>query len=282
MDHWSETYRGSVPPWECDVTEHFTIGYYFERIGTASLNLLEELGLLEPLRAGDTPRRFEARFTRELRAGDSYHIESAALAPAPALRLGHRVVDSATGETVTWVQEEWEPAPELAVELGRSIEQRLAEWAGPAIESRPEPSPGAATVPTAGGRATPSDLDEHGRFTPGAFVHRFSDASLQTQAAIGMNARYMQANRRGFSTFELGLRIARCPRLGDALAVRSGIAHLGNSSLRFAHRMYDPRTGQNFAAMSQFGVQLDLDARRPAALAEELRARAAALLVRTD
>jgi hypothetical protein len=25
MTHWIETYRGTVAPWECDVTEHFTI-----------------------------------------------------------------------------------------------------------------------------------------------------------------------------------------------------------------------------------------------------------------
>jgi len=25
MTNWIETYRGTVPPWECDVTEHFTI-----------------------------------------------------------------------------------------------------------------------------------------------------------------------------------------------------------------------------------------------------------------
>ena len=31
MTHWTETYRGGVPPWQCDVTEHFTIAYYFDR-----------------------------------------------------------------------------------------------------------------------------------------------------------------------------------------------------------------------------------------------------------
>ena len=31
MSNWIETYRGTVPPWECDVTEHFTIAYYFDR-----------------------------------------------------------------------------------------------------------------------------------------------------------------------------------------------------------------------------------------------------------
>jgi hypothetical protein len=29
MTDWTETYRGAVPPWQCDVTEHFTIAYYF-------------------------------------------------------------------------------------------------------------------------------------------------------------------------------------------------------------------------------------------------------------
>jgi hypothetical protein len=33
---WTETCRGTVPPWECDVTEHFTIAYYCDRIDAAS------------------------------------------------------------------------------------------------------------------------------------------------------------------------------------------------------------------------------------------------------
>ena len=35
MTHWTETYRGAVPPWQCDVTEHFTIAYYFDRLEEA-------------------------------------------------------------------------------------------------------------------------------------------------------------------------------------------------------------------------------------------------------
>src|SRR5262245_49908744 len=33
MDDWMETWRGIVAPWECDITEHFTIAYYFDRLG---------------------------------------------------------------------------------------------------------------------------------------------------------------------------------------------------------------------------------------------------------
>ena len=61
--------------------------------------------------------------------------------------------------------------------------------------------------------------------------------------------------------------------------VETGIAHLGNSSLRLMHRMIHARTGAVVAQLGQFGVNLDLDARRPARWADDVRARAVALLV---
>jgi acyl-CoA thioesterase FadM len=111
------------------------------------------------------------------------------------------------------------------------------------------------------------------------FVHRLTDANIQAVAAIGMNAEYMEAERRGFSTFELLLRLAAAPRLGEPFVVETGIAHLGTTSLRLAHRMTDPRTGAEWARLGQFGVNLDLDARRPAPWPETIRAAARPLLL---
>src|SRR5260370_40433160 len=56
MQNWSESYRGTVPPWECDVTEHFTIAYYFDRLEEGERNFAEELGLGKTLRAGGFSR----------------------------------------------------------------------------------------------------------------------------------------------------------------------------------------------------------------------------------
>jgi acyl-CoA thioesterase FadM len=126
---------------------------------------------------------------------------------------------------------------------------------------------------------TPADLDENGRFSAAAMVHRFTDACVQAGAAIGLTAEYMQTARRAYSTFELALRVARAPGLADPFLIETGILHLGNSSVRFLHRMCDPRSGQELARLGQFGVQLDLDARRPAALPPELRDRARRLVV---
>lgn len=290
MSLWIETYRGSVAPWECDMTEHFTIGYYFDRIGRAELDVAETLGLGEVRQAALDRRCFAVRFMRELRAGASFHIDSALIGPPSprdeaarepqnnaGLRLGHRIVDSANGEVVTWVEEIWDVPipPALAAPLAR----RIAEWPGPPIERRPEPVGSAGFIATARGRAIPADLDENGVFSLAAFVHRFTDACLQAAAAIGMDAAYMQTERRGYSTFELAFTVCGTPRLGDPYLVETGIAHLGNSSVRLAHRMSDPRNGKELARLGQFGVQLDLDARRPAALPEAMRARAARLLV---
>ena len=280
MTNWSETYRGTVPPWECDVTEHFTIAYYFDRLDEAERNLADSLGLGEILRTGGFARRLDVRFARELRAASSFHIESAALAVDEGLRLGHRFVDSANGEAVTWIAEHWElPAGALSPERRAAIAGRLAAWEGPAAETRPEPASDAGFIPTARGRVKPGDLDAESRFGLAAIVHRLTDSCLQAAAAIGMDARFLDENRRGFSTFELGLRLSGALALDEPYLVLSGIAHLGNSSLRMVHRMTDPRSGALVASLGQYGVNLDLDARRPARWPDDIRARAQALVV---
>jgi acyl-CoA thioesterase FadM len=108
VTNWTETYRGTVPPWQCDVTEHFTVAYYFDRLEEADANLADEPGVGDLPRPADDSRRIHARFAREIRAGASYHVESAPLSVEDGLHLGHRFVGSATGDVVTWFQEHWE------------------------------------------------------------------------------------------------------------------------------------------------------------------------------
>jgi acyl-CoA thioesterase FadM len=277
MTDWTETYRGTVPPWECDVTEHFTVGYYFDRLEEAAANFADELGLGDVLDGGDLPRRLDVRYARELRAGASFHVESAALDVENGLRLGHRFVDSVNGEVVTWFDEHWDLT--LTPPQRTAIEGRLAEWNGPEAEKRPEPLTTTGFIPTARGRVKPGDLDAAGHFSLSAIVLRFSNSSGQLGAAIGMDSEFMQKNRRGFSTFELSLRISGVLPVDAPYLIETGIGHLGNSSLRMIHRMTDPRTGAEIARLGQYGVNLDLDARRPARWPEDIRHRAAPLVV---
>ena len=279
MEGWTETWRGIVSPWECDITEHFTIAYYFDRLADATSTMAGSLGSDGPSRS--VARRYDVRFVRELRAGASFHILSAPLAIDEAsLRLGHQFLDSVNAEVTAWVEETLDiAASRLPPETRDTIGRRLLPWPGPAVEHRPEPSTLEGFIPMARDRVKPMDLGPDGNFTLAAFVHRFTAASVQALAAIGATASYLESARKGYSTFELALQASGWPRLGSPVLVETGIVHLGNSSIRFMHRMSDPVDGRELARLSQFGVQLDLDTRRPAALPDALRAAAAPLLV---
>jgi acyl-CoA thioesterase FadM len=271
MTGWIETYRGSVSPWETDVTEHFTIAFYFDRLEQAEANLIGQIGLAETVRQGGFKRRYDLRFAREMRAGAAFHVEAAVTGRDPALRLGYRFVDSATGEVTTWIDAHWDiPAPANVA---------LGEWNGPVAEERPAPAGTDGFVPTAAGRVRPHEIDEFGGIGLGALIHKFTDSSLQIGAAVGLTADFIKTGRRGFSTFELALEISRAPGAAEPYASRSGLLHLGGSSLRFLHVMRNAETGEELARLGQYGVQLDLDKRRPAPLNDEMRARAQKLVV---
>ena len=277
MDDWTETCRSIVNPWECDTTEHFTIAYYFDRLADAASTMAEKLRLPA---LPDAARRFDVRFVRELRAGASLHILSGPIGlDENSVRFGHQIVDSGDGEVTAWVEESLDTRAPLPREIRDAIGRNVLVWPGPAVERRPEPASFDGFIPTARDRVKPIDLDAAGNFTLAAFVHRFTTGCIQALAAIGATACYGEAERRGYSTFELALALSGSPQLGSPILVDSGIVHLGNSSIRFLHRMRDPVTGTEFARLSQFGVQLDLDARRPAALPAPLRAAASRLLV---
>ena len=280
MTDWTETYRGAVPPWQCDVTEHFTIAYYFDRLEESEANLADSLGIGNLLHRGDLPCRINARFERELRAGASFHVESAALGVENGLRLGHRFIDSTDKGVVAWFDVNWDcSAAPLSAQQHAAIEARLAVWNGPVAEHRAQPASTRSFIATARGRVKPADVNAAGHFALGAIVHRFSNASGQLGAAIGMDSAFMQQQRRGFSTFELILQMSGVLPLDAPYLVETGIGQLGNTSLRMIHRMTDARSGAGIAWLSQFGVNLDLDARRPAAWPDDIRARAAPLVV---
>jgi acyl-CoA thioesterase FadM len=271
MTAFTEAYRGAASPWECDVTEHFTMAFYFDRIAQAEAAMAERLGLLEVLGAGGFTRRCDVRLAREQHAGSAFHIESGVIAD-DHLRLGHRVVNSATGEPTTWFDCHWNG---VAAEPMHAF---AFDWDGRDFPSRPEPASLAGLIPSMAGRVQPRDLDQFGRMGLSGMVHKFSDAAVQFGGAIGLTADYIKTARRSFSAFELRLRIARMPALGEAYRIDTGLAHLGNTSLRYLHVMFDGG-GQEIARVDRYGVQLDLDARRPAPLAPELRERAERLML---
>ncbi len=282
MAEWIETYRGVVSAWECDIVEHFTIAYYFDRFADATRNHLDLLGVGESVgaAAGAGPSRLHTTFSQELRAGAAHHILSAVTSvTAATLALGHQVIDSTSGKTVTWVAETLALPPGLAPGIRAKLEGTVVAWPGPTVPEPPaSPPPGGML--TARDRVKPWEVDEAGRLSLPDHVHRFSGAGMHFLTSIGMTGAYMEKNRRGFSTFLLDTSLVSSARAGERIDVTTAVAHVGNTSLRYVHRMTGP-DGRLIAAMVQAGVHLDLDARRPTPLPDGIRAAVAQRLERS-
>ena len=269
MTKWFETYRGVVNPWECDIVQHLTIAYYFEFFAVATRNLFDLLGGGADACLA-SPARRQATFERELRAGAGFHILTSVIGiDADALRLGHQVVDSATNKTLTWLAERRALSQACKPAQRERLAHLAVAWPGPQAPDPPEPRT-AHGRPTARDRVRPWEIGEDGAMSLPAHVHRFSAAGMQMLAAVGMTADYMHEQRRGFSTFALDLMQVADARVGEMIAVTTVISHLGNSSLRFVHRMTG-RDGRDIASLVQSGVHLDMDARRSAAIPTALR-----------
>jgi acyl-CoA thioesterase FadM len=281
---WIETYRGTVHRWEADNVEHFTVAYYFARLEDATLALVEALGLGDDALGGRVLAlaRCRVRYLRELRVGDILHIESGVLrADDGGITFAHRVFDTGDGALCTTVEERAvvvdaatrAPAHLSPVEIERVLSHRV-EWDEPPAKSAGAPSGDARLVEAARDTIKPWEVDRNGFAAQPAFIHRFTAANGHVLGAFGLTPAYLRRERRGFSTFEFDLAIPGALRAGDLVRVQSGLVHVGNSSMRILHRMTNVRTGAVVATLEQAGVCLDLDARRPSPLPDELRTRA--------
>jgi acyl-CoA thioesterase FadM len=289
---WIDTYRGTVFPWETDIVEHLTVAYYFERFADATLNLLESLGLgadyMRAERRGCVTVDCYVRYMHELRVGDILHISSAVIGvDAEGLRLAHRVFNSDTGILCATVEQRTVHM-ELGTRAGaplpagprRAAEGREAAWDGPAREARWQPPGSDGFLDSARDTVKPWEIDVFGQSAFPFYIHRFSAGGIQAFAQFGMTPAYMREQRRGMSTFEFQLEFLGELHAGDPVHVKTALLHLGNSSIRVLHRMFNARTGGLVASLDQFGVHLDVDARRPTAFPDALRERARAILIR--
>jgi acyl-CoA thioester hydrolase len=290
---WRETYRGTVARWEVDTVEHFTVAFYIDRFEHATLTLLDSLGL------GPAYARREGRacvtvdgyvrYQRELRAGDILHIRSAVIAVEPGgLQLGHTLINSETDQVCATLEQrvahvvlDGRKPVELSPRSRREAEAQRVAWDGPARERRPRPRGRDGFLPAGRDTVKPEEIDVLGAGALQFFIHRFSSANAHVLAAFGFTPRYQRERRRGFSTFEFQLEVAGALEPGDLVDVRSGLLHVGTTSLHLCHQLLRG-AGEPVALLHQLGVHLDLDARRPAPLPDELRDRARALVAPSD
>ena len=271
---WLETVRSTVHRWEIDNTDHFTVAYYFARLGDAGFAMLDALGL-DP--AAVLTSDVYVRYQHELRVGDIFHVESGVIdVDAESLLMGHKIFESGAGTLCTTVEHKLHGS--ISAEARRKTEPFRVEWDGPKREMRPQPHGLEGFRDAARDTVRPWEVDLTGGSALSHYIHRFSASNGHSTAAFGLTPAFYREQRRGFSTFEFQLTVDRLMRPGDLVAVKSAPLHVGNSSLRMFHQLVAVGSGARIATLDQLGVLLDLDARRPTPLPDWMKERARALL----
>lgn len=267
MSNYVETFRGDVRPWEVDATEHFTVAYYYEKFEAATWRFLHHVGVNpSDARTVETVTHYKT----ELRDREIYRIESALIASGKTPSIAHRLFNAETDALCTTVQQV----------LGNiTISAPVVKWDGDERQERPIPGQNTRWVPSLRDVVRPEETDWVGNLSLPGYIHRFSTANSFIMAAFGMTPAYMTDNRVGLSTFEFQLTFHDQAKPGDMIDIESCIALLGNSSMRFCHQMRNANTGSEIASLSQFGVQLDLDRRKPVRVSDNLRINAKSLIV---
>jgi len=271
---WLQTVRSAVNRWEIDNTEHFTVAFYFARLGDAAFAMLDTLGLSPS--AAHTSDMY-VRFQRELRVGDIFHIDTGVIDLGDdSLLLGHKIFDSGDGALTTTVEHRLRTA--VTPDVRKKADAHRVSWDGPKRETRPQPRGLDKFSDAIRDSVRPWEIDLTGGCALMHYIHRFAAANGHATAVFGLTPAFYREHHGGFSTFEFRLAVDGLLRAGDLIVVKSAPLHIGNSSMRIFHQMLDARTGTRVAALDQLGVLLDLDVRRPTPLPDWMKERAKALV----
>jgi acyl-CoA thioester hydrolase len=274
---WLQTVRSAVNRWEIDSTDHFTVAFYFARLGDATFAMLDTLGLNPS--AAHTSDMY-VRFQRELRVADIFHIDTGVIDLGDdSLLLGHKIFDSGDGALTTTVEHRLR-AP-VTPDVRKKADAHRVNWDGPKRETRPQPRGLDKFSDAIRDSVRPWEIDLTGGCALMHYIHRFAAANGHATGAFGLTPAFYREQHGGFSTFEFQLAVDGLLRAGDLIVVKSAPLHIGNSSMRIFHQMLDARTGTRVAALDQLGVLLDLDARRPTPLPDWMKERARALVAPT-
>ncbi len=291
-----ETWRGSVRPWHIDEMGHMNVRYYLAAAAESLTGLAGALGMprafAKDSQATLRPREHHVRFLHEARLRATLHMECAILEMGeteahilqvmlhsatglPAAAITSRVEHVTTREmrpfpfstaTRRLAAELQATAPDYALPRGLTGPSRL----GPPSLARADRL---GLTRTAMGALTPADADVFGLMPPEHMLERISQSMAQQLDRSDLPiAEHMpeMIDRLGGATVELRQTYHRWPRIGDRLEQRSGISAVTAKTARLCHWLLDPHTGQAWAEADMLAVNLDLVARKAAALPEPL------------
>lgn len=293
-------YQGSVNQWECDDGGHLNIRFHFERafVGLAHMARALELPRAFKEGAGSTLLAHEvhARFIKEARPGaplvmhggvvdigesdatlcfDMRHHDGA---PGTAFTFKVRHVETRGLRSFPWSDRTKAAAKRLKCKLPDHAKSRSINTdAAPADASIANAAAlGAKRI--GGAIVYPDQCDALGRLRGEHFPGRISDSVPNLLTAWRQAAASDGVHPAG-AVVEARLVIRKFPRAGELIEVHSGIAEVGEKTLRIVHWILDPETGAAWASMEAVALTFDVATRKTITPSAEARERVSKLVV---
>lgn len=293
-----EIWRGGVNTWDCDEMGHMNVRHYVVRAQEGLIGLAAELGLphaFSPFaNATLLVREHHIRFLREAHAGAPLAMLGGVIEMGECdARLLQLLVHPASGELAAtfqttvvhatpgegqpfpWPRIARERAEALKVEVPEKARARSLDLSPVASTASLERADALGLTRVGLGGLLPSDCDVYGRMRAeqfigrvsdgvGAFIHPFRD--IVVEHAASRPARF------GGAVLEYRLVYLAWPRAGDRVELRSGLIGADARTMRAAHWMLDPATGEAWGTSEAMAITFDLDARKVVPITDAARA----------
>ena len=124
------------------------------------------------------------------------------------------------------------------------------------------------------GTIYPWHCDHMGHMNVMWYVGKFDEATWHLLAQLGLTPSRLRDEKRGMVVVSQTIEYKSELLAGDIITIRSTLTHIGNSSVRFRHEMFNEETGALAAATDLVGVQIDTVTRQPQRLPDDVRSRA--------
>lgn len=292
-----EIWRGGVNTWDCDEMGHMNVRHYVVRAQEGLVGMAAELGLPQAFtphaNATLLVKEHHIRFLREAHAGAPLTMLGGVIemgeTDAKILQL---LVHPASGELAATFQTtvvhatprdgQPFPWPRIARERAEALKVEVPEKARARSLDLSPFTPTASLARARDldltriglGGLLPSDCDVFGRMSAEQFIGRVSDgigAFIHPFRDLVVEHAEQRPARTGGAVLEYRIAYLAWPRAGDRVEIRSGLIGTDARTMRVAHWMLDPATGEPWGTSEAVAITFDLDARKVVAVSDAAR-----------
>lgn len=288
-------YQGSVNTWECDDGGHLNVRFHLERavVGLAHMAHTLELPRAFTSSAVSTVVPLEAhiRFNKEALPGaplimhggvvemgendatlclDMRHADGA---PSSVFTLKVAHTDTRDFRPFAWSPRSRAAAERLSIDLPAHAKPRSIDVTKPPSDASRDRARQINATRIGGAMVLAEHCDAFGRMRFDHLMGRISDSVPNLLAQWRADAAAEKGAAPAGAVVEARYIYRRWPRAGDLIEIYSGIAEMGEKTMRLVHWVCDPASGGCWMSVEVTALTFDIATRKTIAPSPEMRAR---------